>query len=100
MSAAKSNRLRGALAVALVAIVTAIAVTATSIASGLSNEPAWKKALIARSEALNRYYGLGEYAGKRTKSVVRVAVPQWKKALMARSDALNRIHGLGKYADR
>jgi hypothetical protein len=62
--------------------------------------PAWEKALMARSEALNRYYGLGEYAGTRTKSIRRAAVPAWEKALMARSEALNRHYGLGAYAGK
>jgi hypothetical protein len=45
--------------------------------------PAWFDALMVRSDALNRMYGLGEYAGTSD----------------PRSEELNRIHGLGSYAD-
>jgi hypothetical protein len=63
-----------------------------------AKRPAWLVALTARSEALNRHYGLGAYASERVKSIRRAATPAWKKALLARSDGLNRRHGLGKYA--
>jgi hypothetical protein len=58
--------------------------------------PNWQQALQARSAAMNRYYGLGEYArhGARSQSV-----PAWLATLNARSDALNRQYGLGDYAD-
>ena len=58
--------------------------------------PNWQQALQARSAAMNRYYGLGEYArhGARSQSV-----PGWLATLNARSDALNRQYGLGDYAD-
>jgi hypothetical protein len=71
-----------------------------SPASRTADTPAWEKALLARSDALNRYYGLGKYAGGRTKSVRHAAMPAWKRALIARSDALNRHYKLGTYADR
>ncbi len=61
-------------------------------ASVNQGEPQWLKALAARSEALNRKYGLGEFAG----------TPQAKSpelgALEARSIGLNRMYGLGEFA--
>jgi hypothetical protein len=94
------NRIGIAFVVALVAVLAAVAISATALASRTADTPAWEKALMARSDALNRYYGLGKYAGTRTKSVRQDAVPDWKRALIARSDALNRHYKLGKYADR
>jgi hypothetical protein len=59
--------------------------------------PDWLKALMARSEEMNRRYGLGKYA-KRTSQ--RASAPAWLVALNARSEALNKRYGLGKYAPR
>jgi hypothetical protein len=58
--------------------------------------PDWLKALVARSEALNRKYGLGSSARQQTQA----GAPDWKKALDARSDALDKKYKLGKYADK
>jgi hypothetical protein len=55
---------------------------------------------MARSDALNRRYKLGKYAGTRTKTARKAEMPAWEKAIMARSDALNRRYKLGKYAAR
>jgi hypothetical protein len=82
------------------AFVAALVLAASAPASRAADTPAWEKALLARSDALNRYYGLGKYAGARTKSLRQSAMPAWKRALIARSDALNRYYKLGKYADR
>ena len=46
-------------------------------ASGAA-EPDWKRALGVRSEAMNKQYGLGDYA------------PSWRHALEVRSETLNR----------
>lgn len=56
----------------------------------------------ARSEGLNRLYGLGEYsnaidARERALSVPKTSAPQ-SQGYDARSDGLNRLYGLGKYA--
>jgi len=56
----------------------------------------------ARSEGLNKLYGLGEYmnpidARERALVVPKTATPQ-PQGFDARSDGLNRIYGLGKYA--
>lgn len=59
--------------------------------------PGWLAALNARSVALNRRYGLGEYARQ---GAQHVATPDWLLALNARSEALNRRYGLGKYATK
>jgi hypothetical protein len=50
-----------------------------------SSTPIWMKALQARSEALDRYYGLGQDN----------TTPTYMKALQARSEALDRYYGLG-----
>jgi len=56
----------------------------------------------ARSDGLNRLYGLGEYsnaidARERALSVPKTSAPQ-SQGYDARSDGLNRLYGLGKYA--
>ena len=48
----------------------------------------------ARSEELDRQYGLGRYAP----GGECADVPDWYRALILRSDELNRLHGLGPYA--
>ena len=49
---------------------------------------------MARSDALNRQYGLGRYApGGDCRDT-----PDWFRALVLRSDALNRAGNLGRYA--
>jgi hypothetical protein len=93
------NHLVGVVLV-LAGVVASVAIAATAFGSKSPETPAWEKALMARSDALNRHYGLGKYAGTRTKTARQAEMPAWEKALMARSDALNRHYGLGKYAAR
>ena len=54
----------------------------------------WELGLLARSDALDREYGLGRYApgGECAEG------PDWSRALILRSDELNRQNGLGPYA--
>jgi hypothetical protein len=60
----------------------------------------------ARSEGMNRLYGLGEYAnpidlrerGLVEKSQAQTKVEQPVAGFDARSDGMNRIYGLGEYA--
>jgi hypothetical protein len=47
----------------LVVAVVALGLVGTAGAAGTAEQPAWQKALHARSDALNRQYGLGKYAG-------------------------------------
>jgi hypothetical protein len=61
-------------------------------ASVNQGEPQWLKALAARSEGLNRKYGLGEFAGTSQAQSPELA------ALQARSIGLNRMYGLGEFA--
>lgn len=49
-----------------------------------AGEPAWLKALNARSEAMNEYYAAKDRGE-----------PAWLKALNARSEAMNRHYGAG-----
>ena len=65
-----------------------------------------KLTVDARSEGMNRLYGLGEYAnpidlrerGLVEKSQAQTKVEQPTAGFDARSDGLNRIYGLGEYA--
>jgi hypothetical protein len=78
--------------------VVAVASVATAIGAGAAvtgNTPPWLRALDERSEALNREYGLGDYANRR---VLGTPAPSWLQALQARSEAMNRYYGLGEYA--
>lgn len=58
----------------------------------------------ARSEGMNRLYGLGEYANPidgRERALVEKGQPQTQpsgQGFDARSDGLNRMYGLGDYA--
>jgi hypothetical protein len=62
--------------------------------SGGGGDAQWKKALEARSEALNERYGLGAYAPVAGESLATFE-PSWMRALRLRSEALNRHYGLG-----
>jgi hypothetical protein len=73
--------------ITLIAAVGAslVLVVPAAWSKGQPAEPQWMQALDARSQELNRQYGLGEYS-----PAIR--------ALELRSEALNRKHGLGAYA--
>jgi hypothetical protein len=78
--------------------VVAVASVAAAVGAGpgmTGSTPAWLQALEARSEALNKEYGLGDYAQRHA---LGAPGPGWKEALMARSDAMNRRYGLGNYS--
>ena len=60
----------------------------------------WRKALEARSEALNEQYGLGAYAPVTAGSDAATSEPAWVRALRLRSEALNRQYGLGVWEFR
>ena len=62
--------------------------------SGRGGDEEWRKALEARSDALNEQYGLGAYAPV-TAGSVATSGPSWMRALRLRSEALNRQYGLG-----
>lgn len=85
--------MKGFRSVGAILVVAGLAVTigATSALSG--DDPQWMKALTARSEALNRQHGAGEYSTTQ----VRIS-PDWIRGLAARSEALNRRYGLGRHA--
>ena len=84
-------RTRGSILVAS-AIVALIGLGAA--VSGGGGDEEWRKALEARSEALNEQYGLGAYAPVTTGSVATSEL-SWMRALRLRSEALNRQYGLG-----
>lgn len=80
--------------------ITAIAVASVAATIGVGvgmtgNAPSWLEALNARSDALNREHGLGDYGQRRA---LGQPSPNWREALQARSEAMNRYYGLGEYA--
>ena len=68
--------------------------------SGGDNDQQWRKALEARSEALNEQYGLGVHAPASAGSAEVTSEPAWTRALRLRSEALNRQYGLGEWQVR
>lgn len=54
----------------------------------------WALGLLARSDGLDRQYGLGRYAP----GGECADIPDWFRALILRSDAMNRAGRLGPYA--
>ena len=60
---------------------------AIGVGAVTNSTPTWEKALQARSEALDRYYGLGQDNAT------------YEKAMQVRSEALDRYYGLGNKAD-
>jgi hypothetical protein len=78
------------IATAVVALVAGV----TAGGAGTADRLGWQEALSARSDALNRHYGLGEYG----RAALGTSDSDWQRALGARSEALNRKYALGKYA--
>ncbi len=71
------------------AVAVPSAPSALSRSAALPDDaPSWMAGLLARSEALNRMHGLGDYAP-------RAAAADELRGLDARSAALNRTYGLG-----
>ena len=68
-----------------------LGITSVDIPPGA--EP-WELGLMARSDALNRQYGLGRYAP----GGECADIPDWFRALILRSDEMNRAGGLGPSA--
>jgi hypothetical protein len=77
-------------------LVLAVLVVPLGMAAAGTDQPGWRKALNARSEALNREYGLGNPALR----ALSVASPAWQQGLRARSEALNLQYGLGGHTIR
>lgn len=77
-----------------------VAMVGTGAAVSGGGDTQWKKALEARSEALNEQYGLGAYAPVAAASAVATSEPAWVRALRLRSEALNRQYGLGEWEFR
>jgi hypothetical protein len=72
---------------------------------GLASEPQWMTALRIRSEALNKQYGLGEFAPTTNVTKYRdsfergaAVLRPWERAEMLRSQGLNKQYGLGEFA--
>ena len=79
-------------------VLSAIAtmVGASAAASG-GDDRQWRKALEARSEALNEQYGLGANAPATSGGADATSEPSWMRALRLRSEGLNRQYGLGAW---
>jgi hypothetical protein len=81
-------------------IVVAVAISGVALAAGTVRtdgmEPEWQKALVTRSEALNRKYNLGSSEQRRAAD----ATPEWAQALAIHSEALNRKYNLGSSEQR
>ncbi|HYI75456.1 MAG TPA: hypothetical protein VEW90_09305 [Gaiellaceae bacterium] len=73
-----------------------VALIGSGAAVSGSGDEQWKRALEARSEALNEQYGLGAHAPV----VAATSEPAWERALRLRSEALNRQYGLGAWEFR
>ena len=65
--------------------------------SGGDDDQQWRKALEARSKALNEQYGLGVHAPVSAGFAEATSEPAWERALRLRSEALNRQYGLGEW---
>jgi hypothetical protein len=72
-------------------IILAVLVIPLGTAAAGTGQPGWQKGLNARSEGLNRAYGLGG----NTIGTLSVAIPGWQQGLKVRSEGLNRAYGLG-----
>lgn len=59
MTSRTHNRLAYGIVLVLAGVVASVGIAGTAIASTSSETPAWEKALMARSDALNRHYKLG-----------------------------------------
>ena len=81
----------------LVACAIVAMVGAGAALSGADNDQQWRKALEARSQALNEQYGLGVHAPLSAGSAEVTSEPAWERALRLRSEALNRQYGLGEW---
>ena len=86
-------RTKGSIVVA--SAIVALIGSGAAVSRGGGDEQ-WRKALEARSEALNERYGLGAYAPV-TGGSVATSEPSWMRALRLRSEALNRQYGLGAW---
>jgi len=83
----------------LVASATVALIGAGAAVSG-GDDQQWRKALEARSEALNEQYALGVHAPASAGSAEATSEPAWERALRLRSEALNRQYGLGAWQYR
>lgn len=79
---------------------TVVALIGAGAAVGAGGDPQWKKALDARSVALNQQYGLGVRAPVTAGSLVASSEPAWVRALRLRGEAQNRQQKLGEYASK
>ncbi len=84
-------RLGATLALALAAVCI-LAGPARAVTPRATDDDQWLRALTIRSEALNRLYGLGEWAT--ASAHPNIAESPFMSAIRIRSEALNRIYGL------
>ena len=86
-------RTKGSILVA--SAIVALIGAGAAVSGGDSQQ--WRKALEARSEALNEQNALGTYAPASAGSGVATSEPAWERARRLRSEALNRQYGLGEW---
>jgi hypothetical protein len=89
-------RTKGSILVA--SAIVALLGLGAAVSGGGGDEPS-RKSLEARSEALNRHYGLGKWEFK-TSPATLGDEPAWLFALRIRSEALNKQYKLGEYEPR
>ena len=87
-------RTKGSILVA--SAIVALIGSGAAVSGGGGGGEEWRKALEARSDALNEQYGLGAYAPV-TAASVATSGPPWMRALRLRSEALNKQYKLGEY---
>jgi hypothetical protein len=78
----------------IVLAVVVVAIGVTAAVRSTDGQAAWETGLNARSDALNRQYGLGTYSA----GAAGAPASDAHQALRLRSEALNRKYGLGAYA--
>jgi hypothetical protein len=84
----------------LLVVSALVALIGSGAAVAGDGDPRWKKALEARSQALNEQYGLGVRAPVGAGSAVASSEPAWIRALRLRSEGKNQQFKLGEYAPR
>ncbi len=83
----------------LVASALVALVGSGAAVSGGGGGDGWRKALEARSQALNEQYGLGVSAFETSATQLGDEAP-WLRALRIRSEALNQQYKLGEHQPR
>ena len=87
---------RLAVVAGIVVAAIAVAIGVTAAVRSTDGQASWEKGLNARSDGLNRLYGLGAYSA----GAAAAPASNAHNALRLRSEALNQKYGLGTFAVR